>query len=243
MSAQTASMQYAALDCDKVLTFVLRNDTKLQEQSLVYIQFAMLYTDHLDVRRIMVLNYVWKVCSNLVGYFKSADVEAVSQFKIRHMCTQALGLGAKRTKEKLINDVIELLYNYRKNCGQSNNPSQLVLPEMLRLYPLYMLSAIKTPAFRLLSMCKLDEKIAMLYKFVTMGFNQMAVTLYPRIYQIHDFCENLNAEEPLWLNYDSESGQLVKPMLYPCKLQKQFNSEIVLIDDSEYLTILVGSQV
>jgi len=54
-------------------------------------------------------------------------------------------IGAKRTKEKLINDVIEMLYNYRKNCGQSNNPSQLVLPEMLRLYPLQILSALKTP--------------------------------------------------------------------------------------------------
>ncbi len=154
----------------------------------------------------MVLNYVWKVCGNLLSYFKSADVEAVSQFKIRQMCSQAISLGAKRAKEKLINDVIELLYNYRKNCGQSNNPSQLVLPEMLRLYPLYMLSAIKTPAFRLLSMSKLDEKIAMLYKLVTMGFNQMAVLLYPRIYSIHDFCENMNDAEPLWLNYDNESG-------------------------------------
>jgi hypothetical protein len=34
-----------------------------------------------------------------------------------------MALGAKRTKEKLINDVVELLYNYRKHCGQSNNPS------------------------------------------------------------------------------------------------------------------------
>ncbi len=80
-------MKYAALDCDKVLSFVLRNDTKLQEQSLVYLQFAMLYTDSTQVRRIMVLNYVWRVCSNLLGYFKSADVEAVSQFKIRQLCS------------------------------------------------------------------------------------------------------------------------------------------------------------
>lgn len=33
MSAQTASMQYAAFDSDKVLTFVLRNDEKLKEDS------------------------------------------------------------------------------------------------------------------------------------------------------------------------------------------------------------------
>lgn len=54
-------------------------------------------------------------------------------------------LGAKRTKEKLINDLIDMLYNYRKHCGQSNNPSQLVLPEMLRIFPLFILSALKSP--------------------------------------------------------------------------------------------------
>lgn len=92
----------------------------------------------------MVLNYMWRVCKNLYSYFKSADVDATAQFKIRHSISTAMQLGAKRCKEKLINDIIEMLYNYRKNCGQSNNPSQLVLPEMLRLYPLYMLSALKS---------------------------------------------------------------------------------------------------
>jgi hypothetical protein len=57
MSAQTSSMKYAALDSDKVLSFVLRNDEKLKEDSLVYFQFAMLYTDQKRERRIMVLNY------------------------------------------------------------------------------------------------------------------------------------------------------------------------------------------
>ncbi len=42
---QTSSMQYSALDSDKVLTFVLRNDEKLKEDSQIYFQFAMLYTD------------------------------------------------------------------------------------------------------------------------------------------------------------------------------------------------------
>lgn len=36
MTSQTASMSYAALDADKVLSFVLRNDEKLKEDSLVY---------------------------------------------------------------------------------------------------------------------------------------------------------------------------------------------------------------
>lgn len=36
LSSQTSSMRYAALDSDKVLSFALRNDEKLKEESLVY---------------------------------------------------------------------------------------------------------------------------------------------------------------------------------------------------------------
>jgi len=45
----------------------------------------------------------------------------------------------------LINDLVELLFNYRKNCAQAMSPTQLVLPETMRNYPLFLLSAIKTP--------------------------------------------------------------------------------------------------
>jgi protein transport protein SEC24 len=117
MSAQTASMQYAALDSDKVLTFVLRNDEKLKEDSLVFFQFAMLYTDANGVRRILIFNYMWRVSKTLYAYYKSSDCEAVAQFKIRHSLSSAMLLGAKRVKEKTINDLVEMLYNYKKHCG------------------------------------------------------------------------------------------------------------------------------
>lgn len=70
----------------------------------------MLYTDNAGERRIMVFNHMWRVAKNLFGYFKSADVDATAQFRIRHLLAQAQTLGAKRTKEKLINDLVELLY-------------------------------------------------------------------------------------------------------------------------------------
>jgi hypothetical protein len=80
----------------------------------------MLYTDASGVRRILILNYMWRVSS-------------------------AMLLGAKRVKEKMINDLVEMLYNYKKHCGQSTNPSQLLLPETLKNLPLLILSALKSP--------------------------------------------------------------------------------------------------
>ena len=105
----------------------------------------MLYTDSSGVRRIMILNYMWRVSKTLYAYFKSSDCESVAQFKIRHSLSSAMLLGAKRVKEKTINDLVELLYNYKKHCGQSTNPSQLLLPETLKNLPLLILSSLKSP--------------------------------------------------------------------------------------------------
>lgn len=77
----------------------------------------MLYTDQGGTRRIMVLNYVWKVAKNLFNYFKSADVDNCAQFKIRHTSANSLTAGARKTREKLMNDMVNMLYNYRKMFG------------------------------------------------------------------------------------------------------------------------------
>ena len=58
-------------------------------------------------------NYQWKVAQNLYGYCKSADVESVAQFKLRHDLTEVPKKGAKGTKEKVINDLVDMLTNYR----------------------------------------------------------------------------------------------------------------------------------
>ncbi len=78
LSYQTAEMTQAWIDSDKVISCSLRNDDKLKEDSLVYLQFAMLYTTHAGDRMIRIFNYQWRVCKTLYNYFKSVDVEACS---------------------------------------------------------------------------------------------------------------------------------------------------------------------
>lgn len=83
----------------------------------------MLYSDMEGVRKIRVFNYHWQVAKNLYSYFKSADVESVAQFKVRSELSQAVRRGAKNTKEKLINDLVDMLSNYRTQCASQTNPS------------------------------------------------------------------------------------------------------------------------
>ena len=73
-----ADFEIAAIDADKTVSFVVRNDERLKDNQIVYVQFAMIYTNVYGERRIRVLNQSLPVAKNLNFYFKSADVEAVA---------------------------------------------------------------------------------------------------------------------------------------------------------------------
>lgn len=105
----------------------------------------MLYTDQPGDRKIRIFNYKWQVSKNLYQLFKSADPDLTAQIKLRTSLASMPQLGAKRSKENIINDTIEMLFQYRKHCNNSAAPTQLVLPETLRPFPLFILSALKSP--------------------------------------------------------------------------------------------------
>lgn len=77
--------------------------------------------------------------------------------------------GAKGTKESVINELVEMLKNYRNLCANQTSGSQLVLPETLTLLPLYILTALKKPAMKLLTQTLLDSKIAQVQNILGMS--------------------------------------------------------------------------
>jgi hypothetical protein len=112
-AAQNPDFCLSSIDADKVVSCLVKNDEKTEANSQVHAQFAMLYTTMEGRRMIRVMNFSWVVAPNLYSYFKSADVESVAQFKVRNELSQAFKRGAKSTKEKLLNDLIEMLHTYR----------------------------------------------------------------------------------------------------------------------------------
>lgn len=92
---------------------MIRNDEKLKENSLAFVQFAMLYTTQYGERRIRVFNQSLQLSKNLNGYFKAADVETLADFTIKRYASRVMSVGAKTTKESIINNLVTLLHTYR----------------------------------------------------------------------------------------------------------------------------------
>jgi protein transport protein SEC24 len=131
------------------------------------------------------------VAKNINAYFKSTDVEALSQFILKRELSKVHLKGAKTTRESVINNLVALLYNYRTHCATTSSPSQLILPDSLKLLPLYILSTMKTPALKLLSNTKIDDKIYWISKILSMPLGSAPFFFYPRIYKITDIAENV----------------------------------------------------
>ena len=82
---------------------------------------------------------------NLNAYYKATDVEALAQFVTKRELSKVTHRGAKATREAIINSLVSLLFNYRTHCATTSSPSQLILPDSLKLLPLYQLATLKTP--------------------------------------------------------------------------------------------------
>jgi protein transport protein SEC24 len=53
---ETVDFELAAIDSDKTISVILRNDEKMKENQSCFVQFAMLYTNSFGEKRIRVFN-------------------------------------------------------------------------------------------------------------------------------------------------------------------------------------------
>ena len=65
-----------------------------------------------------------------------------------------------------------------------------MLPETLTVLPLYLLSLLKRPALKLLTACRLDDKIYQIYKLTSLSMETFTYILYPRVYPVQDIGES-----------------------------------------------------
>ena len=114
---QTPDLSLASIDADKTIGFMIRTEEKLKENTMAFLQFAILYTNQFGERRIRVFNQSLQIAKNLNAYFKAADVETLSDFLIKRYASRVMSVGAKVTKETIINNLVTLLHIYRQKCA------------------------------------------------------------------------------------------------------------------------------
>lgn len=112
----------------------------------MYIQVALLYTSCSGERRLRILNLSLKTCSQMADLYRSCDLDTIINFFGKQAVYKLLDNNPKAVKDGIVNRAAQMLANYRKNCASPSSAGQLILPECMKLLPLYVNCLLKSDA-------------------------------------------------------------------------------------------------
>lgn len=191
-NAVGSNLEMSAVNTSSNFVVQMKYDDKLPENELVVVQFAMIYTSICGERRVRVHNLALSTCTVLNDLYKSACCDTLVNVLLRDAVEKlrAGSLTPKAVKEQLTSRVINILAAYRKHCteNQANSTSQLILPEGLKLLPVYLCGALKCDAIDGGAEMFPDDKILAQMNLIGALPSSSQATIYPRMYSI-EACE------------------------------------------------------
>ncbi|KAL8208448.1 hypothetical protein R6Q57_007860 [Mikania cordata] len=215
-----------AIDCDKSIMVTLKHDDKLQDGTECSFQCALLYTTVNGQRRIRVSTLSLPCTTTLSNLFRSADLDTQFSCFLKQAANEILTNPLLHVREQVTNLCINILHAYRKFCATVSSSGQLILPEALKLLPLYTLALIKSVGLR--NDARIDDR-SFWISYVFPLSAQLAIPLvYPRMISLHD------------LDIKETEGSVI-PAVIPLSSEQVNEHGIYLLENGEDCLIYIGN--
>lgn len=82
--------------------------------------------------------------------------------------------------------LIQILSCYRKNCAQPSSAGQLILPECMKLLPVYINCLLKCDALAGGQEISVDDRSWLMLTLLSMSVDSSVPFFYPTVYPVHD---------------------------------------------------------
>ncbi|KAK1280737.1 Protein transport protein Sec24-like [Acorus gramineus] len=217
-----------AIDCDKTIMVSFKHDDKFQEGSECAFQCALLYTTVSGQRRIRVTTLSLPCTSNLSNLFRAADLDTQFACFLKQAANEIPTTHLDLIRDQVMNLCVNILHAYRKFCATVSSPGQLILPEALKLLPLYTLALIKSVGLR--TDGRLDDRSYWVSRAACLSIPLTIPFVYPRMLAVHDLISKV------------EDGALVPPPI-PLSSEHVTDDGIFFLENGEDSLIYVGNSV
>lgn len=205
----------------------LKHDDKMQDGTECSFQCALLYTTVSGQRRIRVSTLSLPCTTMLSNLFRSADLDTQFSCFLKQAALEIPFIPLPQIREQVTNLCINILHSYRKFCATVSSSGQLILPEALKLLPLYTLALIKSIGLR--TDARIDDQ-SFWINYVFPLSTQLAIPLvYPRMISIHD----LNSKE---------TDGVIPPAIPLCS-EHVSDDGIYLLENGEDCLVYIGNSV
>jgi protein transport protein SEC24 len=218
----------AAIDCDKTIMVTFKHDDKFQEGSECSFQCAVLYTTVFGQRRIRVTTLSLPCTSVLSNLFRGADLDAQFTYFLKQAGNEISTTPLVQVREQMTGLCVSILHTYRKFCATASSSGQLILPEALKLLPLYTLALTKSIGLR--PDVRIDDRSYWITRVASISDSLAVPLVYPRMFAIH----NLTLKDTV---------TSVLPSSLPLSSEHIDNSGVFLLENGEDALIYAGKAV
>lgn len=224
-------------DEDKAYAMQIAHEETAAGSAVTYLQCALLHTSSCGERRIRVHTLAVPVVSDLGEMFRKVDGGAMAAMTAKLAVERSYSATLEESRQSLQNKVGQALREYRLMHGSAARGvyNRLLLPESLRLFPLFTLAAAKHAALRGgAKEVPADARSAAAFDLVAMPVGRLLRQLYPVAYAVH----LIDASQP----DRAEDGAVALPPLIPLSGERIDARGAYLIDDSKRLLLWLGAQ-
>ncbi|CAF0886553.1 unnamed protein product [Rotaria sordida] len=219
-------MIFGTLDSDKTVSVELKHDDKLSTENNIHIQVALLYTSISGQRRLRILTLALTVTSSYTSLYPSCDLDTIMNYIIK-IAIRSISMSTPRSiRDSIITQAANMLACYRKYCAQTTTPGQLILPDTLKLLPIYVASLIKSDVLTGTQTLTTDDRSWLMHRLMSMNIKGTSVYLYPRIYPLHTLEEDK-----------------IPPSMVRCLYEHLSDSGAYVIENGFVMYIWLGSQI
>lgn len=205
----TTDIEVGTIDSDKGMSVEIKYDDKLDEQTPAVIQSAVLFTSCSGQRRLRIHNICLGVSSDYQLIYRFADNDTVVDHFFKYAAKAMKEKAPKEIKEELSKKCAQILATYREKCSSHSPLSQLVLPESLKLLPLFVSCILRNDAIGGGSEMTVDDKTWIWSLVPSMRVDLSMRALYPQLTPLTKMAQNLgesstpyNLDTPVRASYE-----------------------------------------
>lgn len=232
-----ADLEIGVIDADRAIGITFKHDGKLDPKLDAHFQSALLYTTANGERRVRCCNIVASVSDVVKESIKFVDQDAVYAILAKEAATKlaSTATSLKDIRLGLQEKTVDVMAGYRKHfVSQSYPPAQLVMPDKLKEFCMYMLSLIKCRAFKGGNETS-DRRVHEMRMIRGMGCLELSLYLYPRMIAVH----NLQPEEGF---ADPATGHLKLPPTMRNTFSKVEPGGVYLMDNGQQCILWFHAQ-
>ncbi|RDW68114.1 hypothetical protein BP6252_09510 [Coleophoma cylindrospora] len=229
-----ADVELGVIDSDKAMAVMFSYDGKLDSKLDAHFQSALLYTTASGERRVRCSNVIASVSDQTKDCMKLVDQDAVCALIAKEAATKMATNSLKEIRGALTEKNVDILAGYRKNFSGSHPPGQLVLPENLKEFSMYILGLVKSRALKG-GQEPTDRRVHDMRMLKGMGALELSLYLYPRMIPIH----NLSDEEGF---ANPETGHLIMPPSVRDSFSRVEEGGVYLVDNGQNCYLWLHAQ-